>query len=514
MTGTFPSSQEERLQREARVSGLSHFQTPSLEAVERRRVQLWTVTLLLLLGAAAAIVMLSMWPGAGTSQSFTTPPVVGIAVLVVSVAFCTYVIEKERSLRRLTSLLIDERVLSAAFSNRLKEISALATLGKAVNSVLNLEDVLHMILSSALELLEGGQGSIMLLEEPNQLRTVCAIGNDQALGAHVEIGKAIAGRVAESREPILLSGRADSSMFPGLVERAVPVDSSFCVPLINRDELLGVLNVSAAPDRSFSEYELRAFNLFAEHAALAIANARLYEAEIERVAELVEVSRLKSQFVATVSHELRTPLTAIIGSVITLRNLEMDEEQHDEFLATIERQGRRLLRLIEELLVAAQLEREGAARPMYEPIDVAELTRTIVRDLAAGSTPVEVLAPREAVVMTDPDILQRILTNLIDNALKHGSPPVRVEVWTANDEIHLSVVDAGPGIPSDERERIFERFTRLDGSGNRPGIGLGLPIVRELLAACGGRVWVEAPANGGSAFRVMLPGRVPERRTA
>jgi signal transduction histidine kinase len=116
--------------------------------------------------------------------------------------------------------------------------------------------------------------------------------------------------------------------------------------------------------------------------------------------------------------------------------------------------------------------------------------------------------------MTDPDILQRILTNLIDNALKHGSPPVRVEVWTANDEIHLSVVDAGPGIPSDERERIFERFTRLDGSGNRPGIGLGLPIVRELLAACGGRVWVEAPANGGSAFRVMLPGRVPERRTA
>jgi two-component system sensor histidine kinase KdpD len=257
----------------------------------------------------------------------------------------------------------------------------------------------------------------------------------------------------------------------------------------------------------FTEYDLRAMTLFAEHAAISIANARLFEAEVERVAELQEVNRLKSEFVANVSHELRTPLTSILGSVITLRSVELDKDQSAEFLGAIERQGRRLLRLIEELLTAAQLQRDGIVRPSPEALEVTALAREVAKDF--GDPNVEVIGPEDCEVVGDPEILRRVLSNLIDNAVKHGAPPVLVSVERSGDGVELAVMDHGPVIPAAERERIFERFTRLDPTGSRPGIGLGLPIVRELLSGCGGRIWVEATAEGNTAFRVALPASVP-----
>jgi two-component system sensor histidine kinase KdpD len=508
------SSFQGRLQREAKVSGLRDFRTPSLEAVERRRLQLWTVTLGILLLLTGAVVVLSITPAVGFARSWTWPLPVRLSTLLLAVGFAAYVVEKEFALRRLTGLLVDERVLTAALSNRLKELSALAAIGKAVNSVLGLEDVLNIILSSALELLGGKEGSIMLVEGADRLRAFAVVGNEQAHGATARFGQGVAGHVAMTREPLLLSGTVDEEMFPGLVARTHPVDSAICVPLINRGRLLGVLNISAPSDRLFSEYDLRAMALFAEHAAVSIANARLFEAEVERVAELQEVNRLKSQFVATVSHELRSPLTSILGSAITMRNIDVGQEQRDEFLGTIERQGRRLLRLIEELLLAAQLEREGAALRSTEDVDVSALAATVAHDMSVGQTPIEVVTPGPFVVVTDPDIVQRVLMNLIDNAYKHGAPPVRVEVESVGSEAILSVLDSGPGIPPRDRERIFERFTRLDATGSRPGVGLGLPIVRELLFALDGRVWAEEATNGGALFRVSLPIRARERASA
>src|SRR5712691_11591790 len=252
------SSFQGRLQREAKVSGLRDFRTPSLEAVERRRLQLWAVTLGILLLVTGAVVVLSISPAVGFARSWTWPLPVRLSTLLLAVGFSAYVVEKEFALRRLTGLLVDERVLTAALSNRLKELSALAAIGKAVNSVLGLEDVLNIILSSALELLGGKEGSIMLVEGADRLRAFAVVGNDQAHGATARFGQGVAGHVAMTREPLLLSGTVDEEMFPGLVARTHPVDSAICVPLINRGRLLGVLNISAPSDRLFSEYDLRA----------------------------------------------------------------------------------------------------------------------------------------------------------------------------------------------------------------------------------------------------------------
>jgi two-component system sensor histidine kinase KdpD len=512
MGGVAGRSRHEMIEREARVSGLRDFRTPTLEAVERRRLQLWGVALVILIVLTIGTVVVSVLPTIPTVAGYGLHSAIRLGMVTIGLAFCAYVVEKEWALRRLTRMLVDERVLSAALSNRLKELSTLAAVGKAVNAVLHLDDVLNIILSSALELLEGAGGSIKLVDGADTLKAVCVHGNDPAKGAKVKIGSSIAGEVAATREPLLISGTADPERFANLIPRQNPVQSSISVPLLHRDRVLGVLNISGGAGRSFTEYDLRAMTLFAEHAAVSIANARLYEAQVERVAELMEVNRLKSEFVANVSHELRTPLTSILGSVITLRNLELGGDQREEFLNTIERQGRRLLRLIEELLTAAKLEREGSSGVDVGPVDVAAIARVIARDEGLAGNSIEVQAPQSSFAVAQADLVQRVLLNLIDNATKYGAPPIRILVEEAGDMVTMSVVDRGPGVGAKDRDRIFHRFTRLDATGSLPGMGLGLPIARDLLAACGGRVWVEEAPGGGAAFHVALPS--PARQEA
>ena len=267
--------------------GLREFDSPTFEAVDRRRVQLWAISTLLLI-LLSSMVVISTW----------TPELVGdeqprlllrLSVLGLTVAFAVYSFEKEAHLRRLSRLLFDERLLTTALSNRLHELSLLLEAGRAMNSVLELPQVLSSILQSALELLRGANGSLMLIEHDEELRTVCSVGNEGARDARVKLGEGIAGSVAATMQPLLVSGQPDAARFPGLRSRDVSVASSMCVPLVHHEQALGVLNVNADNGRSFSEYDLRALSLFAEQAASTIAKARLFEtqrAQAEQLAHL------------------------------------------------------------------------------------------------------------------------------------------------------------------------------------------------------------------------------------
>jgi K+-sensing histidine kinase KdpD len=489
------------------VSGLRDFDSPSLEAVERRRLELWAAVVVALVAVATGMVLLSVLPWLSSGDFFLSPSILRVSLLLIALAFGVYAVEKELHLRRLSRMLVDERVLTAALSNRLKEISALLRAGKAINSVLELGDVLDIILSSAVELLHGENGSIMLAED-GHLRVVAVAGNERARGAVVTMGQGIAGHVASTREPLLISGTPEPGAFGGTMERTPPIHSAMSVPLLNRDDVLGVLNVNASADRTFTEYDLRALTLFAEHAAASVANARLYEAERDRVTTLLEVNEMKSEFVATVSHELRTPLTSILGGVLTLRRTDLAKEHQDALLDVIERQGQRLLRLIEQLLMAGRLERQDELS-FQDRVDIAALARQVAGEFEAGGRPVEVDADESRMVTGNADALQQVLVNLLDNAHKYGKPPIRVTVEGASQRVAVLVSDLGPGIPAGERLRVFEGFTRLDGNNDTPGIGLGLSIVRRLVNACGGSVRVEDGPNGGAVFRVLLPVAVP-----
>ncbi|MBV8980140.1 MAG: GAF domain-containing protein [Acidimicrobiia bacterium] len=490
------------LAREAKVVGLREFSTPSLEAVERRRWQLWMVAIIVMASLAAGLVLMAS-SGATSVGLFKHLPV-RVCLVALTMGFALYVLEKEVHLRRLTRMLLDERVLTAALSNRLKELAALVTVGKAVNSVLDLTQVLDIILSSALELLSADGGSIMLLESPDELLAVCVRGNSHAEGARLKVGESIAGYVVQQQEALLISGPASTERFKNLVLQDAPVDSALSVPLINRDEILGVLNVHATADRTFTEYDLRALGLFAEHAAVSIANAHLYEAEKDHVTELLELDRMKSEFIATVSHELRTPLTSILGCVQTMQRRQLEPEVTTDFLDTIDRQSHRLLRLIEEVL---DVQRSTTA-PMLqtESVDLADVVRNVVRAQTALGREVAVRVTPGLRVEGDAEALERVLINLVDNAFVHGSAPVEIEASAEGDEgriVRVSVLDRGPGVPASDVARVFERFSRGN-AVTAPGMGLGLYLVKTLVERQGGHITVTGRPDGGASFNVGL----------
>ena len=284
-------------ERAARIAGLKSFETPTLEAVERRRFQLWIMTLSLLVAVAVALITFTVWRDDLPRRWIPPAPLQG-GLLVTVILFCAYAIEKELQLGRLTRLLVDERVLTAALTNRLREVTTLLEAAKAMNLILDLQQVLQTILDCAHELLQTRDGSIMLVHGEAELRTVSVWGASAACGARVSFGDGIAGRVAETREPVLVTGVLAPERWPSASGHAEPPSSSMSVPLIHRDALLGVLNVNAAAGQMYTEHQLRALSLFGEQAAAAIANARLYE----------EQRLLASQNVYQALHDLLTNL--------------------------------------------------------------------------------------------------------------------------------------------------------------------------------------------------------------
>lgn len=264
--------------RAARIAGLSAFQPPSLDAVERRRIHLWALACLLLLVLGVALALFASGTAAVT-PSWLSPAVVRYGLLALLVLFCAYAFEKELQLRRLTQLLVQEKVLTTALTSRVQELTSLLQAGKAINLGLDLEQVLTTIVRSALELLDGRDGSIMLASGGRELRTVATAGDSGAQGARVAFGEGVAGRVAATREPLLIDGTLAHAGAPGRQSEPPAPSSALSVPLMHRGALLGVLNVNARPDRHYTEHDLRALSLFGEQAASAIANAQLYQAQ-------------------------------------------------------------------------------------------------------------------------------------------------------------------------------------------------------------------------------------------
>jgi signal transduction histidine kinase len=233
--------------------------------------------------------------------------------------------------------------------------------------------------------------------------------------------------------------------------------------------------------------------------------------EQRTVAELEELSRLKSQLVAMTSHEVRTPLTSIIGYAAALRRMpgSVEPGKRHEFLDIIERQAKRLLSLVERLLTASRLE-TGKLVTALGPVRVHELCREVVEGLGVDGDRVLIELPQDLPEpVTDRRYLAQVIGNLIENALKYSPRDQPCTVGACRDGVHLVlwVQDHGIGIPGSELRRIFERFYQVDRTETRQvgGVGLGLTLVRELVDVLGGSIAVESGVGRGSRFTVTLP---------
>lgn len=238
--------------------------------------------------------------------------------------------------------------------------------------------------------------------------------------------------------------------------------------------------------------------------------------ELKRTNErLKELDRLKDEFVSTVSHELRTPLTSIRAfSEILQDDVDMDQQQRQQLLSIIVKETERLTRLVNEMLDFTKIE-SGAYQWAHERLDLISVVNEAVAATSQLSLNrnirVEQQVPGSPVIITgDQDRLVQVVLNLLSNAIKYCEPDtglVRLQLSSAYNQARLEVIDNGPGIIPDERERIFEKFHQLpDASKGKPqGSGLGLTICKTIIENHGGRIWVESESGRGSRFIFTLP---------
>ena len=240
------------------------------------------------------------------------------------------------------------------------------------------------------------------------------------------------------------------------------------------------------------------------------ATQQALERERAASAKLREVAEIKNAFIRAVSHELRTPLTVVQGLASTLekRLQEMPEEQVTQVAGRLARNAQRLDTLLADLLDVDRLTR-GVIEANRRRVDVVELTRRTLERSVPNQTPVHLAGPDHLDAEVDAAQVERMLENLIANAVKHTAPGTAVTVaWQRHEPsggVLLSVDDEGPGVDPQLREHIFDPFVQVEASHHSPGTGIGLSLVAQFARLHGGEAWVQDRPDGGSSFRVLLP---------
>jgi len=307
------------------------------------------------------------------------------------------------------------------------------------------------------------------------------------------------------------------------------VQTAIVAPLIiggNPSGLL-ILARSSPPgtyhDRLAFDYnDLSKAQDFAEQAAVALANAQLYEQQRTAHRRLQELDQLKDQFMVTASHELRTPLTAVQGYIELIAQYDevLPIEQRKEFLQKARRSCDELVVLLSNVMDASRLEMEAGIRPaQMERVNVREMIDSIIDlidpHLTKEHRKTHLAVPSHLAVLADPARLRQVLVNISINALKY-SPPQTPIAFAARalridgkQTVIISISDKGKGIAPEDQSRLFERFVRLERDINSPvrGSGLGLYISRRLIKAMNGKIWIESRGipGEGTTFHIQLP---------
>jgi PAS domain S-box-containing protein len=226
------------------------------------------------------------------------------------------------------------------------------------------------------------------------------------------------------------------------------------------------------------------------------------------VTERQRIEEVRNNVLSAVAHELRSPLTSVLGFAVTLdeRPEIQDRESRRQMTSQLAIQARRLEHLLADLLDVDRL-RHGLVHASVEPTDVDVLVERAVAAVEASEGRVVEVDTVPVVANVDAGKLERIVDNLVTNALKYSPPGTKVSVSVASDgdTLLLRVDDSGPGVADDQKRRIFEPFVRVNSGGCVPGIGIGLALVAQFAALQGGRAWVDDRPGGGASFRVSLP---------
>lgn len=387
-----------------------------------------------------------------------------------------------------------EQMKAEEARQRADEVDHLAALGAETLNVARADDALAAISGVIRDTLRVTSCRIQLASQPGDADpgeplVAWAVGSGQTMLRHADgtTGLVPAGATFET----------------GLESASGAV--ALLIPLRVRDRIVGVLELADHESITLDPGQRRFLAALAYYAALAVERARL-AAEAGRAEVLREADRMKNALLASVSHDLRTPLTTIKALAHDLR------ATGDERAVTIEDEADRLNRLVVDLLDLSRLQAGGV--PLHLELNAADdLVGALLQRVSGALDNRELKATIDeggSLLVGRFDLAQslRVLVNLVENAHKYAPPgrPIELRTWREGSHLALAVSDRGPGVPPEERERIFQPFYRPPGrTPDVGGAGLGLAIARRLAEAQGGTLTYEARVGGGSVFTLRLP---------
>jgi signal transduction histidine kinase len=408
-----------------------------------------------------------------------------------------------------------------------RELTFLREAGQSLGASLEPEAVLAATLARANELLDVEAASLALVDPvTGRITFELAIGggNESIVGLRLEPGQGIVGHVVQEGTAVLVS---DVSQDPRWFQGADQVSgyetrSILCVPLRVKGQVIGALEVLNKRDGPFTGEDQRLLSSLSGLAAQAIENARLHDQIRQHVGQLQEayeelqrLDELKSAFIRNVSHELRTPLALIEGYLEMVIDGQLGplQPQQARSLSVAKENSARLTTMVNDII---SLQTIGDMGFDLEILALDSLVREAMGDVRTRAERARICFEMEVssagdlpTVRGDARRLRQVFDHLLDNAIKFSpnGGTVRLVLSQEIEMVCVRILDEGIGLSDDEFERIFDRFYQVDGSSTRRygGTGLGLALVKEVVEAHGGGVWVESEPGRGSTFAVCLP---------
>jgi signal transduction histidine kinase/acyl carrier protein phosphodiesterase len=405
----------------------------------------------------------------------------------------------------------EELEVQVADLRRLHEMSA------RITSTLDIAVVLDEVLAAALTVQNTDLGLLSLCDPKREGLELCASrGFDDTFlqsVAWVPPGGGACGTCYAERRRVVIEDVDVDPMFTAYrqLARTVGFRAVHSTPLVARNgTIIGVLSVHFRQPHHPSEREIRLMDLYAQMAADAIENARLYQVAQQAV-------KVRDQFLSIASHELKTPLTSLLGNAQLLqRRVERDGRgvgAGAKPLRVIVDQARRLNKMILGLLDVSRIE-SGQLSIERAPLDLCALARRVVEEVqpTLDKHIVDCQTPGCALMIEGDEVrLEQVAHNLLANAIKYSPAggPVVVRVEHNTGQVRLQVIDVGIGIPTSDQPHLFQRFYRASNADRQymSGMGIGLYVVKEIVALHGGTIGVESSEDQGSTFTVSLPRR-------
>ena len=402
-------------------------------------------------------------------------------------------------------------------------LQALSEVSQAVNSTLDLQQVLETLVARAAHLSSTDGGVVYEYDQVSdefRLRATYGFSRELVeafLATPPSMGEGAVGQAAAARTSIEVPDLRAQGAYGGPLRTALlrtEFRALLAVPLMREGVIVGGLVVLRETAGGFAPEVIGILQTFAAQSTLAIQNARLFREIEQKSHELQIASQHKSQFLANMSHELRTPLNAILGytELIVDRIYGEVPEKIRSVLERVQKSGKHLLGLINDVLDLSKIEAGQLTLSLsdYSFHDAIQSAVTSVESLAKekGLRVTVDAAIKLPVGRGDERRIVQVLLNLIGNAIKFTeSGEVQIHVKKSGDDFVVAVSDTGPGIPQNQYQKIFEEFQQVDSSSTRTkgGTGLGLAISRKIIEMHGGSIWVESTVGKGSTFTFRLP---------